>query len=281
MQNKYKSKFIVAYVKIILSSLVCLLCFAFLCLKSIEAIRNDTAVKGINHLNDTIFKASEDPVNPVLQQMQLNKTLEATDLIYELIKNPKIPEDVRDYFSDTLEYLVCINSQKLGRTQDIYTEIQTENFVKSSVVLENYFLQNKYTTAQEAKEKASVIPYFLIKNFDSTQKNQAELRKLYDEYITTFVTGKTSITKYDANIFCLYVYATYQGSKRGTENYKDLKNQIENFVTEYSNEISIENGSYQFQAMYLHSAIELLTNYPNRKSYIRTRWMQPYYSNYL
>ena len=90
-----------------------------------------------------------------------------------------------------------------------YPKRNTSQFIKNGAVAEFY--------GDQQTPYAEIVPYYLIKNFDSHYQ-QKSMIAVYADYIDVFIAGNGDLTKEKANVLCLSVYARYEAALKDKKN---------------------------------------------------------------
>ncbi len=220
--------------QIIISLLVCIICVFFYIIESTKNIQEENNAK-----KESIIKG-DDIVSEILRNIDLGKIEKALENINEL--NENIPKEVKEYF---------INFTK---TYNKSIKLDTNKFIKNSKDLEQYFSEDK-----QRLDKISVIPYFLIKEFNSKNRKQKNEIAVYREYIDNFVKIKKYLNKKDANIICLYIYSCYDATDK---DFEYLLKEVEDFIKKHEDSLG-DNGYLSIQKKYLQ---EFKTNLEHNKT---------------
>lgn len=207
-------------------------------------------------------------VNKALEDILLSRISTVfNEDIRDILNDTSIPEGIKKYFSDFEEFY----KYAIAKEKNYSTTLTTETFIKNSAVLGMYFDND---SKEDKLKKASIIPYYFIKNYNSQNKKQKNEKALYKAYIDTFVTGRPSLDISGANVLCLYIYSCYDSAKKETD-FVNLKEEIEIFLKDYNTELG-ENGDLRIQRNYITGAQEILRKKPSGKAFFWFNRLKPY-----
>lgn len=202
-----------------------------------------------------------DIVSKILRDINIGNVKTALKEIDELNKDNSIDVEIKNYFSDFV--------QAFNKSDSIFSSfVDTKKFIKNSYVLERYFSNDR-----QALYKASVIPYYLIKKYNSKQRQKKEI-SVYKEYMDRFVEGKP-LNKENANVACLYFYARYDALDK---DFTNLRNEMVEFLIKNKDSLG-DNGKLPIQRDYLNQFMKNLNdnlkNKPTLFGKVKSFWRSP------
>lgn len=258
-------------VSVIVSAIICVMVGGFLAKIAFDTVTTDRAFKGVSEDGGAVTLNRKDPVLKILGDIHLSRITSAMDSMRTIRHDGSLPLGIKSYFSDFEEFY----KYAIEKTEDYTTPLTTETFIRNAITIKEYFSRD---SKDDNLSKASIIPYFFIKNYNATNKKQKNERATYKAYIDNFVVGRASLDNQAANVICLYVYASYHAGSR-PKDYESLKAEIANFIEAYPQNLG-ENGDMSIQRTYLINAQELLRKRPKGKGLPWGR-LQPYISSNL